>query len=136
MTKEEVDNLLDVIFPVGEERWVKLKYYDRDKCIDALRLSPPNEETKKEFIEKYGYEVTALGVRPENEPILQMMAELKQTLISASYYKTLSSEDIKQIMDIYMQDYIDKITVTPIRAAQDFIDNVVNDLKTLDDENN
>lgn len=78
MSPEEAEDLMDSIFPIGEERWVKLKYFDRKKVMEKFKLSPPNKESLAKFIKEHGYEVTAIGMRPEYEPQAFQLLELKK----------------------------------------------------------
>ena len=75
----EQDNLLDMVFPVGEERWIKVKYLNLEKCIKAFKLS---NYTKPENDKKIGYKVTAIGIREEYIPQVAALIEIKDELLN------------------------------------------------------
>lgn len=74
------DMVLDTLFPIGEERWVKVKYLDRDKCIRVFNVGT-NEERKKEISEQTGFECTAIGIRPEYTPQISSLLDIKEDLL-------------------------------------------------------
>lgn len=80
MNSKETEDLFDSIFPIGEERWVKLKYLDRDKCIKTFRLGQHTENSKK-HAEKVGYEVTAIGIKPEYTPQVSALMDVRDTIV-------------------------------------------------------
>lgn len=74
MTEKDTEDMLDTIFPIGEERWVKVKYLDRTKAIKTFH---PNSKEKDR-----GYEIIALGVRDEHLPQLSAIVDLKDELVA------------------------------------------------------
>jgi hypothetical protein len=70
-----MDNLLQMIFPEGEERWIKVLYVDPKEAMKHLRLN-----VNGRFNNNLGFEVTALGATSEYVPQIEALAQLKNTL--------------------------------------------------------
>jgi hypothetical protein len=117
MNKEEIDNLLKSIFPIGEERWVKIKYHNQEKCIKSFRLSPPNKQELDKFINEYGYEVTALGIRPESESQLERIIEIREELLNVASFElnsSITSEKIHEVFNNFISKIINQTTIYPL----------------------
>jgi len=98
--KEMVDDVLDMLFPVGEERWVKIKYLDLKKCIKAFKLS---NYTKKEEHEEQGYEVTAIGIQDEYSPQVSALMDVRDevTTILAFAFENTDDYRLNEIRSIF-----------------------------------
>lgn len=98
MTDEETEDLLNTIYPIGEERWVKVKYLNRDNARKSFRFRSSGEETKED--QDNGYIVTAIGVRDEYTPQVQAILDLK-TDVASYLLNYLDPNDInhEQILD-------------------------------------
>ena len=75
MEENEVEDMLNMVYPVGEERWVKVKYLDRDKAMKSFRFRSNPKPHKED--EENGYVVTAIGMRDEYTPQIQAILDLK-----------------------------------------------------------
>lgn len=78
---DDSQSILESLFPVGQERWVKVKYLDLDKAIKAFRLN--NGNMAKGHEEELGYEVTAIGIRDEYTPQVSALMDIKEDIIGA-----------------------------------------------------
>lgn len=84
MTNQEHEEMLDSLFPVGQERWIKVKYLDRDKCLKAFFMrTPPNETAERH--QEQGYEITAIGVKDEYTPQISALKDVKDSVIALLY---------------------------------------------------
>jgi hypothetical protein len=72
---DEREQLLDAVFPVGGERWIKVKYLDRDKAIKAFHINGSPEHAAE-----LGYEVVTLAIVPEFQPPRDLLLDLKDKL--------------------------------------------------------
>ena len=81
MSNSDRDDLLESLFPIGEERWVKVKYLDFEKCVKTFNVGP-NEKRKKEISDKTGFECTAIGIRPEYTPQISAIMDLKEDILT------------------------------------------------------
>jgi hypothetical protein len=106
------DNLLESLFPIGEERWVKVKYLDLEKCIRNFNIGP-NEEKKKEISDDIGFECTAIGIRPEYTPQISAIMDLKDDVIQ-SLLHILDEYELERINRIF-KDKIDELKERTIR---------------------
>lgn len=84
MTEQEKDDMINMVFPVGEDRWIKLKYLDRDKCLKAFRIQMRQHEPTLEEIEA-GYQVMSIGLRDEYAPQVSALLDLKADIIGYLY---------------------------------------------------
>jgi len=72
-------SLLEDIFPVGQERWIKVKYTDFDWCVKNLRLQ---DKHKPEDAVNLGFDVMALGVRDEYVPQVNALMDVRDDVVS------------------------------------------------------
>lgn len=100
MTDSEAQDLFDSIFPIGEERWVKLKYLDQKKCIKTFRVGQSNDKSIKQS-EKQGFEVTAIGIRDEFKPQVNAIMDIRDDIMpiidSMVDYDDYRIHEIKEI---------------------------------------
>jgi len=80
----EVQQWMDTLFPVGGERWVKIKVIDQDKAAGVLWMAS-SEDRAKPKIDKYGFFTTALSFREEYTPQIAALFDLKTELIGELY---------------------------------------------------
>jgi hypothetical protein len=107
MNSREAEDLFDSIFPIGEERWVKLKYLDRDKCIKTFRLGQHTENSKK-HAENAGYEVTAIGIKPEYTPQVSALMDVRDAVVQ-QLNNVVENYHVDSIRNIFKMK-IDEIT--------------------------
>lgn len=102
MTDQESNDLLNTIFPVGKERWIRVKYLDRKKCIDSFRLGHHTEESLA-HAKEVGYEVTAIGVRDEYKPQFSAIMDLKTDVIAAlsRFFRPDEDHMLDQVNEIF-----------------------------------
>jgi hypothetical protein len=117
MNKEEIDNMLKSLFPVGEERYIKVKYHDFEKCIKHFRLSPPNKEDLEKFISENGYEITSIGIQSEWTPQISALAELRDEIsyLNYEYDLDLYKEKINSLINEKIEDLLYKTSMYPIK---------------------
>ena len=82
MKDEEYKAILESLFPVGKERWIKVLYKDFDWCVKNLRITNTDKPSNIP-----GFEVTALGVRDEFVPQIAAMLDLKADVVEFLYDK-------------------------------------------------
>ena len=80
MKPENHRALLEDLFPVGQERWIKVRYTDFDWCVKNLRLQGKD---KPEDAQKLGFEVMAIGVRDEFVPQVTALMDVRDEVIGA-----------------------------------------------------
>jgi hypothetical protein len=75
---KQAQQILDSMFPVGKERWVKVKYIDQEKSMETLNLfnSTPEQDAAR------GFSVQAISCLDEHEPQVAALFELKGNLMS------------------------------------------------------
>lgn len=72
---QESENLLNQIFPVGKERWVKVLVKDRDICLKTFRMfAQPGEENP-------GYTIQAIGLKDEYVPQVSAIADIEDDIL-------------------------------------------------------
>jgi hypothetical protein len=72
MDKEEHKGILESLYPIGKERWIKVKFTDLKWCIKNLRLGRKNNNL--------GFEITALSVMEEHQPQVNAILEFKKKM--------------------------------------------------------
>jgi hypothetical protein len=95
----EHDDLLKDLFPVGEERWVKVKYLDFEKALKTFYVGPNNEKSEQ-LSKDLGFETRAIGIRPEYEPQISAIMDLKEDIVSRLSF-ILEERQIEQINQIF-----------------------------------
>jgi len=85
MTDEEREDIINSLFPVGKERWIKILYLDRDKCMEAFRMYGNDHAKNAELHKEQGYEVTALGTQDEYLPQISAILDIKEQIIGLLY---------------------------------------------------
>ena len=63
---------IEKLYPEGQERWVKVKYLDSDKCADSIVFG------RKDL----GFEVTSLSTFAQYTPQVNALEELLEVLKS------------------------------------------------------
>ena len=112
--QRDKDDLLTSLFPIGEERWVKVKYLDFEKCVKIFNVGP-NEKRKAERNEKYGFECTAIGIRPEYVPQVSAIMDLRDDIISSLSF-ILEDYQLDQLNRIFKAK-IDEVKERTIREV-------------------
>lgn len=77
MNKLEQKAFQKSVYPVGEKRWLEVEYTDTDKASATINTSANQEE----FSEKFGFKVTKITIRPEFEPQVSAIVELRNEVI-------------------------------------------------------
>lgn len=75
MNNNEANDILESLFPVGQERWIKVKYLDLKKCINAFH--PYAKESREKDL---GYETTAIGVRDDYTPQVSALMDIRDDI--------------------------------------------------------
>ena len=99
MDKEEAQDMIDSLYPVGQERWIKVKYLDQKKAMKVIRMR--NADTSK-----LGFEVIAISISSEHEPQLSALIDLKSSVI-AELLKIFQPDD--QRIANFNQIFLNKI---------------------------
>lgn len=118
MEDQEKEDLFDSLFPVGEERWVKLKYLNRDKCVDTFRLGQHTEQSK-ERNEENGFEVTAIGCRDEYVPQVSALMDVRDEVINALYVLEMDGSGYSHLLDSVRVAFKAKIDEVSQRTIKD-----------------
>lgn len=109
MNEKERDEFLDSMYPVGKERWVKVKYLDRDKCMQVFRW--PDDK-----VDEQGYLITALGVRDEYTPQIAALVDLQADVIA--YLSHVLSESELHIVNELFRQRMDEVKSHTIRTGE------------------
>lgn len=115
MDSSDHNDFLDSLFPIGEERWVKVKYLDRTKCIRAFNVGP-NRDRIKEISDETGFECTAIGIRPEHTPQISALMDLKEDIISKLSY-VLEEYDLMELNRMF-KEKIEELKERTIRENE------------------
>lgn len=84
MSDDERQNIIDSLFPVGKERWIKVEIRDQEKAIKTLWM-PMDEKRAQPYVDKFGFRVTALGCRDEYTPQISAIMDLKGEVVGQLY---------------------------------------------------
>lgn len=105
-----MDNLLNQVFPEGEERWIKVKYTNPKVAMKVLRLSTPHFDSTK-----FGFETVSLGLREEYMPQVEALVELKAELTSNPKlinYEVM--EVLQEHLDRKIQQVLDRVLISKL----------------------
>lgn len=118
--KEKGDDLLDQLFPVGGERWIKVKYHDKEKSIKAFTWRNDQKENERLIAEK-GYETLSIGVKPEFEPqvsaIMDLQDEVLQIVLGMVNYDT-DNYNLNTIREVF-KDKIKEVSERCVKHVDD-----------------
>lgn len=96
MEAQEHIEFLKQMYPVGEERWLKVKYLDFNKCLKSIRF----ENGMKEEL---GFEFTAIGTVqnyiPQVEAIVDLKDEMKEAVYLQQNIRPEAAEVVSSIID-------------------------------------
>lgn len=95
MTDQEAKEVMDGLFPVGKERWVKVKYLNQDKCKKVFRWSSEGEEFNDS-----GYVVTALSLRDEYQPQVSALMDLSDE-VCGHLLRMLDTDEVKEVQRLF-----------------------------------
>lgn len=70
---QDHEDLLNSIYPVGKERWIKILIKDRKICLDTFRLSQNDDRYP-------GYAVQSIGIRDEYVPQIAAIADIEDEI--------------------------------------------------------
>jgi len=103
---EESKSLIESLYPVGKERWIKVKFRDFKKSMKAFSI----RETEEEIIEK-GYETRAIGVRDDYTPQISALQDIKDELVSMFLGRLYDYEltSIAEIINSKKQDLKERL---------------------------
>lgn len=110
---DDTENLLDSIFPVGKERWIKVRIKDRDICIKTFALNFHGSD-------KYeGYEITSIGLRDEYIPQISAIRDIEESILPILFGCDLPDYLTKQIQEIFTQkkEELKQLTIQTINAG-------------------
>lgn len=98
MNKQELKEMINTMYPEGEERWLKVKYLDSEKCLKSIRFNNKLD---------LGFEFTAIGTVAQYTPQVSALEELRSEL---SEYQELKGN--KEVWVIIEQLLSNKIVQT------------------------
>lgn len=107
MSDEEAEDFKNSIYPVGKERWIKVKFIDRDKSMKAFRWKNGEEHDSQ------GYAVTAIGLRDEYMPQISALMSLSDE-VGAHLLRILDTEEVKDIITMF-SNKIEELKQTSIQ---------------------
>lgn len=107
MDANEHTDLINSLFPIGEERWLKVKYTDLDWCKKNLRLGRTVQPDPP-----LGFELLSITVRPDYEPQVSALLEIKDVVASQLVHTVPDYviENIKALIDQKIRE-INKQTI-------------------------
>lgn len=80
MDEKERKGIIDSLYPVGGERWIKVKYLDQEKSMKSLSWNSSSPEPT-ENDRKRGFQMMAIGVKDEYIPQISALVDLKDDVI-------------------------------------------------------
>lgn len=111
MTDAEYNEMLDSLFPIGKERWVKVRYLNRDKALQAFRTSSDTSMHAEEL----GYEVTAIGIRDEHVPQISALMDARNDVLTSCAH-AVSESVLNTINEIFRQ-HMDRLKERTIQTV-------------------
>ena len=102
MDDKEKQQWMDSLYPVGKERWVKLKYLDQKKAMQHIRIRQGDPVNEVE--EAQGFVVTAMGFLDEFNPQVAAIMDLRGHIVG----------QLLGTLDQYTADQIDSIFLAKI----------------------
>ena len=94
MNTAEIEDMKNSLFPIGKERWIKVLFKDRDKCMKAFRWNTNG-------FEHDGYEVTSIGLRDEYVPQVSAISDIQDEVMGILFGSNIESYQLKRIEDIF-----------------------------------
>lgn len=76
MDEKERNEFFNSLYPEGEERWLKVRYTDNEKCRKNIRFENGLD---------LGFEFTAIGTVEQYIPQVSALAEIKEEIKSLYY---------------------------------------------------
>lgn len=73
MLAEEHKEFMKGLYPEGEERWLKVRYLDYEKCIKSIRFDNGLKDS-------LGFEFTAIGTTELYVPQINELVDLKKNI--------------------------------------------------------
>ncbi len=107
------DELIDALFPIGKERWLRIEYLDKPKCLKAFFM-PMNNDAAKPIAQEKGYRVTAIGVRDEYVPQIGAIIDLKKNDILGLLHNNIPDHLLSAISQKF-KDATDEIKRNTIK---------------------
>ena len=98
MDENEKQQLFDSLYPVGEERWFKVRIIDQEKCMKNL----PWVEDK----DRLGFEVTSITVRDEFQPQVVGLMDMKDEILSHLFQCQESARWVNDTKMIHQYDVL------------------------------
>lgn len=71
------EDILRQLYPIGQERWIKVKFIDYEWCVKHLHWYKKTNEL--------GIEVTAIGVRDEYIPQISALLDVRDEITKILY---------------------------------------------------
>lgn len=98
MDENEKQGIIDSLYPVGKERWFKVKILDQEKTMKNL----PWVEDK----ERLGFEVTSITCRDEFQPQVTALMDLKDEILSHLFQCQESARWSNDLTQIFQYDLL------------------------------
>jgi len=95
MSNDEIKEIFDAIWPVGGQRWIKVKIHDQGKAMETFRFHKSGE-----VIFEYGVEATAIGRKPENVPQISAILDARDKVVSLLHGR-VSDHVLDEVRDIF-----------------------------------
>lgn len=114
----DAEEMFNNMYPVGKERWIKVKYLDRDKAMENIRLSSWNNEKAEEL----GFEVTAICCFDDYNSQVSAMMEVRGEMQGILYnmsYQNPSPEDMIIVLDNMLVNKIQQLKRDTIVYSED-----------------
>ena len=98
------EEIIKQLYPIGEERWLKVKYLNPELVWKSIRFDNPE-------VTAMGFEFTAIGTvegyMPQVEALVELKAEMDRDFNLTSY-----SHHIQEHLDRKIQEVLSKVLIT------------------------
>lgn len=111
MNEENHRDLLKDLFPIGKERWLKVKYKDLEWCIKNIRLNKDHSPIP-------GFDVVAVGVLDEYTPQISAIMDLKAEVIGFLYGNPNMPQDMLEHINGLFIRKMDELKAHVIQDAK------------------
>lgn len=132
---KDAEDMFNSMYPVGKERWIKVKYLDREKAMKNISLSSWNNGKEEEL----GFEVTAICTFDDYNSQVSAMVELRgelQGVLSGYAHQNVSPSDMAGILDNMLINKIHQLKQNTIVYAEDQKEVMFSDQLVLDKNDN
>ena len=107
--KKEIQSIMDSLYPVGKERWIKVKYLDQEKAMENIRMRSMSVNDIREEDRALGFVVTAMGIMDEYNPQVSALMDIRGELVGG----------LMHIMEPSQIEMIDGLFIQKIKELKD-----------------